>query len=511
VRLDSPVSLPRFFSLVAGIVFSMGIPTRSDTMPTIPESNTSDRISVDLTVYNQGSSLIREVREVTLRKGQNRIVVPEVPATLDPSSMHLSTAGGTLRILEQNYQFDLPDTYTLLSRYIGRDIELMRKDGLGGERSFVAKLLAVENSAGMNTQGPDGRNAGILAEVGGKIEVAPAGRLVLPSLPEGLILKPRLLWLAETPKDGKQKVELTYLAGAINWTCEYVTLLSADATKIDLTGWVTLDNQSGTAFHNAGLKLVAGEVNRVEDQASDGIMEKSSRVGYAMSAPAAPQFQQSEIFEYKLYTLGRRTDLGGREKKQIELVSANQANCRKVMVYDGIDESWHWWMNAPGYRNQQNFGQTGNTKVGVYVIFKNDKASNLGMPLPAGRVRVFQNDPDGKPQLIGEDKLGHTPKDEEIRLFLGKSFDVVGERAQMDFKSLAKGEMVEETFRIKLRNHKASPAVVDILEHPWRWREWEVLKADAKWEKVDQNTLRFPVEIAADSEKVVTYTLRYRF
>lgn len=477
----------------------------------IPETQAGERLNVDLTVYNQGSSLVRETREVKLKKGMNRIVVPEVPETLDPSSMHLKSPGGALHVLEQNYQYDLPNTRTLLQRYIGRQVEFVRKDGLGGDRSFPAKLLAVEGDAGMSSQGPDGRNAGILAEIGGKLEVAPAGRLVLPSLPEGLILKPRLLWLAESPKEGGQNVELTYLAGAINWTCEYIALLSPEADKLDLNGWVTLTNESGTPFRNAGLKLVAGEVNRVESASDMGGMAESRMAYKLAAAPAQPQFTQSEIFEYKLYTLGRRTDLGGRESKQIELVTAQQAKSRKVMIYDGIDAGWQWWGRSAGYRNQQSFGQTGNTQVGVYVVFKNDKASGLGQPLPAGRVRVFQNDADGKPQLIGEDRLGHTPKDEEVRLYLGKSFDVVGERAQTDFKSMAKGEIIEESFRIKVRNHKETVAAVDIVEHPWRWREWEVLKADSKHEKVDQNTLRFAVEVPPNGEKVVTYTVRYKF
>jgi hypothetical protein len=495
-------------ALAALAAASTGFAQAPASMP--PETQAGERLTVDLTVYNQGSSLVRETRDVKLKKGLNRIIVPEVPATLDPTSMHLKSPGGALRVLEQNYQYDLPDTRTLLMRYIGRQVEFVRKDGLGGDRSFTGKLLAVEGDAGMSSQGPEGRNSGILAEIGGKLEVAPAGRLILPNLPEGLILKPRLLWLAESPKEGNQRVELTYLADRIDWTCEYVALLSSEADKLDLNGWVTLTNESGTAFRDAGLKLVAGEVNRVEDAADMGGMAKRTMVAYE-SAPAAPQFTQSEIFEYKLYTLGRRTDLGAREKKQIELVTAQQAKSRKVMIYDGIDAGWQWWGRSAGYRNQQSFGQTGNTKVGVYVVFKNDKASGLGQPLPAGRVRVFQNDGDGKPQLIGEDRLDHTPKDEEVRLYLGKAFDVVGERAQTDFKSMAKGEIIEETFRIKVRNHKETSAAVDIIEHPWRWREWEVLKADAKYEKVDQNTLRFAVEVPPNGEKVVTYTVRYKF
>jgi hypothetical protein len=501
LKRTSSLSLP----LIAAALIHAGekAPVSASEMAAGP------RESVDLTVYNQGSALIREVREIALKKGLNQIVIPEVPTTLDPTSVHLSSAKGGLRVLEQNYQYDLPNTRTLLLRYVGKDVEFIRRDGLGGDRSFLGKLLAVEGEAGMNTQGPDGRNAGILAEIGGKIEVAPAGRMVLPSLPEGLILQPRLLWMAESEQAGRQKVELTYLADAISWTCEYVVLLSNGADKMDLKGWVTLQNESGSSFKNAGLKLVAGEVHREEARVQRFVAKQ--RMDFVAASAPAPQFAQSELFEYKLYALGRRTDLAGREKKQIELVTSQGAKCRKVLIYDGLDDAWHYWGRSGDSRNEQSFGQTGNTQVAAYVVFKNDKSSSLGQPLPAGRVRVFQKDVDGQPQLVGENQMGHTAKDEEVKLFLGNTFDVVGERAQTDFKNLSKGKVVEESFRIKVRNHKSEPVSVEVVEHPWRWQQWSVTKSNAPYSKVDQNTLKFPVQIPADSSAEIQYSVRYQF
>jgi hypothetical protein len=282
-------------------------------------------------------------------------------------------------------------------------------------------------------------------------------------------------------------------------------LLGKDDAKLDLTGWVTLTNNSGTSFKNAGLKLVAGDVNIVKPAFEQyGVMKAA-----AEQAAGAPQFTQTELFEYKLYSLQRRTDLNNNETKQIELTSGHDVASKKVFIYDGLGDQWRYWYNNYSYRSQGSFGQQSNPKVGVYVTFKNEQKSGLGMPLPKGKVRVYKRDEDGKEQFIGEDEIDHTPKDEEVRLYLGNAFDIVGERAQKDFKSYALGRVVEETIEIKVRNHKTETAEVQVYEHPWRWSQWEIIKSNTDWVKVDQTTLRFPVKIARDGEKVVNYTIRY--
>jgi len=224
---------------------------------------------------------------------------------------------------------------------------------------------------------------------------------------------------------------------------------------------------------------------------------------------AAPQFKQSELFEFKLYSLQRRTDVMNNETKQVELVSAKEATSKKVFIYDGLADQWRYWANDYSYRSQGSFGQQSNPKVGVFVTFRNDEKSGLGLPLPKGKVRVYKRDDDGKEQFIGEDEIDHTPKNEEVRLYLGNAFDIVGERAQKDFKSYAAGRIVEETVEIKVRNHKKEAVEVLVYEHPWRWSEWEILKSSGSWEKVDQSTMKFPVKVGKDGEAVVSYTIRY--
>jgi hypothetical protein len=395
----------------------------------------------------------------------------------------------------------------LLEKYIGKQVEFYRMDqNTKKEYAVQATLLSSGWQSNGNNQffGP----GKMIAEVDGKIELDPEGRLVLPSLPEGLILKPQLEWLLNNASPGKHKTEISYLASQINWNCNYVVLLDAKDTHLDLTGWVTITNHSGTTFKNTGLKLVAGDVNRVVEPPMYG-KAVNMELAQSRSDFSKPQFEQKELFEYKLYSLQRKTDIADNETKQIELTSANHVAAKKVFVFDGMGGQWRYWLNNYSYREQGSFGQQSNAKVGVFITFKNDEKSGLGMPLPKGKVRVYKRDDDGKEQFAGEDEINHTPKDEEIKLYLGNAFDLVGERVQKDFRVVVSGHVVEETFEIKLRNHKTEPVEIVVYDHPWRWNEWDIKTSTEKWEKVDQTTIRIPVKLQKDEEKTMRYTIRY--
>lgn len=470
-----------------------------------------DRTSVDLTIYNQNLSLVREERTIRFPKGIGDVIVPDVPATIDGTSVlfrSLSDPQG-VRVLEQNYQYDLVHEAKILEKYIGKEVEFVRVDpATKKEYTVKAKLLAT----GFRPQGQYGGSmnfvgtGGMIAEVNGKIEINPEGHLVLPALPEGLILKPQLEWLVSSDREGTQKAEISYLASQLSWSADYVALLSSDAKKLDLTAWVTINNYSGTSFKNAGLKLVAGDVNIVRNEfVSDLAMRKATVAAEA----AAPQFKQTDLFEYKMYALQRKTDVNDQETKQIEFASGTGVNSQKVFIYDGMADQWRIYRNNASYRSQESFGQQFNTKVGTYITFKNDQKSGLGIPLPKGKVRVYQRDADGKEQFVGEDAIDHTPKDEEVRLYLGNAFDIVGERKQKDFRVLSSGHVIEETIEIKVRNHKEEPVEVQVYEHPWRWSQWEITKSSTEYQKVDQSTLKFPVRIGKDGETTVSYTVRY--
>ena len=470
----------------------------------------SERSEVSLTIYNQNLSLIREERTIALSRGTGKVVVPDIPATIDGTSLHFRsiTAPDAVKVLEQSYQYDLVHQAKLLEKYVGRQIELIRLDpATEKEYAVQATLLSTGYAAQPGYPGGYAAQGGLIAEINGKVELNPTGRIVLPSLTEGLILKPRLEWLVASNSEGKHDVEISYLAGQLSWVCNYVALLDKSDSKLDLTGWVTITNNSGTTFKNAGLKLVAGDVNLVQDRFAAEM--KATRAQVAQFDANEPQFKQADLFEYKLYTLQRRTDINTSETRQIELTSGRDVAAKKVFLYDGLADQWRYWRNNYSYRSQGSFGQQSNPKVGVFVTFKNEEGAGLGIPLPKGTVRVYKRDDDGREQFIGEDQIDHTPKDEELRLYLGNAFDLVGERAQKDFKSYADGRVVEETIEIKVRNHKKEKAEVLVYEHPWRWSQWEIVNSSSRWTKVDQSTLKFPVTVAADGQATVRYTIRY--
>lgn len=492
------MQIQALISIAAALVTLGIVPGLAQQLKT---GTAGERTSVDLTIYNQNLSLIREERNITIPRGMSRLVIPDIPKTIDGTSLHFLslTEPGAVRVLEQNYQYDLVHPSKLLERYLGQQIEFVRVDPATNKEYTVSGKLLSTGYSGQSLQG------GMIAEINGKVEVNPSGRLILPALPEGLILKPQLEWLVSNSRDGAHKAEISYLAGGMGWSSDYVALLNAEDTKLDLTGWVTLTNNSGTTFTNAGLKLVAGDVNVVQEE-FQGAMRAKTMMADAMEQP---QFAQTELFEYKLYSLQRRTDIRNNETKQVELIAAKSIPARKVFIYDGLSGQWRMWFNNYSYRSQSSFGQQSNTKVGVYVTFRNEEKGGLGIPMPKGKVRVYKRDQDNKEQFVGEDQIDHTPKDEEVRLYLGNAFDIVGERVQKDFRSLAGGRVVEETIEIKVRNHKAEPVEVQVYDHPWRWSQWEILNASGEWEKVDQSTLRFPVKLAKDQEKVVKFTVRY--
>ena len=501
----------RYLTLIAGFLVLVGLKTVVFAQGN-QQSVAGDRTAVDLTIYNENLSLIREERIIKLVKGMSRVVLPDIPATIDGTSLHFISLmdPAAVRVLEQNYQYDLVHQAKLLEKYVGKEVEFVRiEPSTEKEYTVRGKLIAT----GYYLQPQHGSpvpsyysTGGMIAEIDGKIEINPVGRLVLPSLPEGLILKPQLEWLVKNARAGQHRTEISYLAGQLSWNCNYVALLNKDDSRIDVTGWVTLTNNSGTSFKNAGLKLVAGDVNVVKEAFEyEARLAKSQAVADA----SAPQFKQTDLFEYKLYSLQRHTDLNNNETKQIELTSAKNVAAKKMFIYDGLADQWRYWYRNFSYRSQGSFGQQSNTKVGVYVTFKNDDASGIGIPLPKGKVRVYKRDDDGKEQFIGEDQIDHTPKDEEVKLYLGNAFDIVGERAQKDFKSYAAGHVVEETIEIKVRNHKDETVEIQVYEHPWRWSQWEIVKSNTDWTKVDQTTLRFPVKIAKGGQKTVTYTIRY--
>ncbi len=428
-------------------------------------SDASAPTALALTVYNNNLALIRETRDFELTGGTQTLILREVSGMLRPETVHLSFTDGTdFALLEQNYDYDLVSADKLLERFIGRELVLV--DDATGTRQSVTLL---STAGGRVVQAADG-----------SILLNPPGRVELPAgASEGLLLRPTLSWLLQSPAQGRHAGEISYLSSGLSWSADYVLLLSADDQSAGLEGWVTLSNYSGTTYDNAQLKLVAGEVNRVDDGANADERMYSNKP----EAKKDGEFQEESFFEYHLYDLQRATTIKNNQQKQIGLLTAVDVPVKKLFLFDGVNGG----------------------DIRVMVQFKNDEESGMGMPLPAGVVRLFKSDSKGQAQFVGEDRIKHTPRDEELRLYTGNAFDVKGEAVQSEYKDLGKG--YSASYKVTLKNHKEKEGVVVTVNVPI-YGDWSMTASNFDYVKKDANTAEFQIPVPADGEVVLTYSFK---
>lgn len=444
---------------------------------------------VELAVYNQNLALVKDRRSMELSKGLNEVRFSDVAAQIDPTSVHfrsLTDPEGTV-VLEQNYEYDIVGSAKLLSKYVDQEITLVTQDG----QEYTGTLLS-------------GNDDVILQSADGRVTVVKLDQIkefAFPALPEGLITKPTLVWQVESAQGNTQDVEVTYLTGGINWQANYVLVLADDEKSLDLDGWVTLDNRSGASFKDAKLKLIAGDIHRAPTP--DYVVEKAVMTA---EAAAAPQVEEREFFEYHLYEVQRPVTVKDRQSKQIQFVTGAGVPAEKFFVYDGSQMGF-WGYYQP--LDDPSYGTASSKKVMVMLEFENSEEAGLGIPLPKGTLRVFKKDVDGSTLLIGEDAIDHTPKDEQVRLYVGDAFDIVGERVQTDFKVDYDDDWMKESYEITLRNHKDEDVEVRVVEHMFRWSEWKIVDASHEFTKTDAQTIEFRVPVEANGETTVTYTVRY--
>lgn len=445
-------------------------------------SSEADRKQVSITVYNQGFGLVREVRELKdLGTGRVALEFRDVASTIQPETVAVKPTAGALRVLEQNYRFDLLTPETLLNKYVGRTVRAYRyHEGTGKEDVVDAKLLSVAGAP--------------VLQIGKEITFGYPGRLAFPELPPDLIAKPTLVWLVES-KQPKQSLEVSYVARGMSWKADYVFVVNENDTKGDLVGWVTLQNQTGASYRNAELKLVAGDVNRVQEEEYSR-PQRMKATGAAMDSAAS--FREEGLFEYHLYTLGRPTTVLDKEQKQVTLLEAQNIGVTKKLVFFG----------------QQYFfrGQYGelpkNQKVGVFLDFQNSEANRLGMPLPKGTLRVYKADKSGAKQFVGEDAIDHTPRDEKVTVKLGEAFDVVADRKQTEWRALGSCTS-ESAWQVELRNHKDENVRVEIREPAGG--DWTIVQSSHPAKKEDVSTFTFEVDVPKRGATKVTYRVRVRW
>ncbi len=458
-------------------------------------ATTTNEEGVALTIYNQNFGVVRERRQVNVEEKIGTIRFSDVASQIDGTSVQFkSITDPDASVLEQNYEYDLVSADKLLEKYIDKRIEVLTKDG----SRYSGTLLSFDGNQLVIRQADE--KAGIvMVQRGDNVK-----DIQLGALPEGLITKPTLVWKLATEKVGRQLIEVAYQTAGINWQADYNAVLNAKDTALDLGGWVTINNQSGATYKDAKLKLIAGDVRKVQPQARLGAIGSYRAIG---AAPAAQGFEEKAFFEYHLYTLGRPATVAQNQTKQIELLKAADVPVKKVFLYQGAPQFQFYG----GLNSDASYGsEEGNKKVNVIIEVKNAKDNHMGMALPKGKVRLYKRDEaDGSLEFVGEDEIDHTPKDETVKLHIGDAFDIVGERKRTNFSIDVGGHAITESFEIHVRNHKTEPVEVLVKETLYRWSNWEIVESNQKWTKYDSNTIHFPVKVDKDGEQIVTYTVKY--
>jgi len=445
-------------------------------LPAILPSQSIKHKSLSVTVYNQNLGVIKDIREIEISSGSSEIKITDVAQQIDPTSVHIKLDG---EVIEQNYRYDLVSLDKILRKFVNQNIRLISETN----EIVEGKLLSA---------------------MGGQIvlEKPEGGLVMLPNvnkyrfsvdyLPEGLITQPTLVWQVISNSSGKQDVELSYQTRGMNWHAEYVVVLNEDDTKLDLNSWVSVDNQSGATYKNAKLKLVAGDVNLIQDIITRGgrdnmyMMEKSS--------VDVQQFEEKSFFEYHIYNLQRPTTISNNETKQISLFEASNVAANKKFFYGSASSRWYW--------NQQ-----GQKKIAVIIEFENSEDYGLGLPMPKGKVRVYKSDGESL-EFVGEDMIDHTTTKEKVKLKIGDAFDIVADEVQTENIQIS-SKVWEQVFEITFKNRKKEDVVIEVERN--LGTNWEILNSSFDYKKKDAFRVTFNVPVKADGESKLTFKIRYRY
>ena len=463
--------------------------------------------NTQFTIYNQDFAVVKEMRSLDLKSGESEFRADDVTARLDPTSVILIDVKDPdgLKILEQNYESEPISQGLLLKKFEGKEVifeifDPNTKTTVQKKGKVIRSGYSSQSQAyyyGYDYNNPPSNQGSPIIEIDGKTRFGLPGTPLFEGISSDSFLKPTLLWKLWAKNSGKHLVEFSYITGGLKWEANYNMVFPEKGSVMDMIGWVTIDNKSGKEFKDSSIKLMAGDVNRVRQQGRE-----LQALGYSGAKDEdrlqPPQVTEKAFEEFHLYNLNRQTTVRDNEVKQVEFLRANKVAANKIFVYDGA--------NAYRYGG---YGESGNKKIWVMIEFKNSEKNHMGMPMPKGRIKVYRKDDDGRNEFIGEDFIDHTPKDETLRIYIGNAFDVVGERKQTNYQENHDKRFADETFEIKLRNHKKETVEVRVVEHPYRWTNWGIKGNSDSFEKIDSSTIQFKVDVKPDKEKKITYTVHY--
>lgn len=476
-----------FRSLTPLLFTCLMVPAPSNGTELVSKLN--DQTGLAVTIYNSDLALIKEKRRINLPSGKTDLAIRGVSAKMRPETALLRNIShpGALQVLEQNFNFDLLTPQKMLDKYVGKRVEIVHLNPATGEESRESATILSTNS-------------GVVAQIGGRIETNPEGHWIFPSIPENLRDKPTLVTQITNAAPGTQELELSYLSRGLGWKADYVVELNSSDDALDLAGWVTLTNDSGTTYPQATLQLVAGDVNQVQEKIN--YRRRPQRMDMATEAAPAPMAEEA-LFEYHLYTLAHPTTIADKQTKQVSLLDASKVPVTKELVFRGQDYY---------YRNV--FSSLGESiKAAVYIQFQNREDKGMGMPLPKGIVRVYKRDSKGNAQFVGEDRIDHTPRNEKIRLKLGEAFDVSARKKQVNYKKVNFGHpyhyAAESTYRIELKNAKDVPIEVKVQEPiPG---DWKMLRESLPHRKIASGLAEWKIRIPADDSFILEYEVLVRY
>ncbi|HKP04083.1 MAG TPA: hypothetical protein VJU77_12090 [Chthoniobacterales bacterium] len=479
-----------------------------------------------LTIYNQNFAVVRDTIPLDLKEGANEVRFSETTAHLEPDSVILRDSQGktNLEILEQNYRNDPVSQELLLSMFEGKTIDFLVTEANKPNTIVQGKIIrsgyAMHSQSALNRYGPNysaaqssmaygttGTSQPII-EVDGKLRFALPGQPLFPALGTDTVLKLTIAWQLRADKPGKLEAELAYVTSGMSWEADYNVVAPENSDLLDVVGWVTMDNQSGKTFENAKIKLMAGDVSKIQERGAYDYLGNEELAVSAVSQ--VPPVTEKAFQDYHLYTLARPTTLRDRETKQVEFIRAAKVQSQKIYVYDGMKLDWQRYRgySMENMRNNQDIAAESNSKVAVMREFKNSEANHLGMPLPKGRVRFYKED-DKQLEFTGENVIDHTPRDETVRIFTGNAFDLVGERRRTNFKIDTSKNTIDESFEITLRNRSKEGAEIRIVEHLFRWFTWDISEKSDAFTKTNAQTVEFRAQLKPNEEKKVRYTAHY--